>query len=123
MSDLQNSSDLIKNNAEKLQELKINNEIYLESIKKIKYEKLENDANTQRQNTKIINELGSLLVKIFFYKYAFIFWLIAYILTYIFCEKIIGFLNNIGLFLIVFILGKFLKDQIGIITSNFLKPK
>lgn len=123
MSNLQNSSDLIKNNVEKLQELKINNEIYLENIKKIKYEKLENDANTQKQNTKIINELGSCLVKVFFSKFTFPLWLVAYVFVFIFFRKYIELINNIGLFLIVFILGKFLKDQIGIITNNFFKPR
>ena len=88
------------------------------AIKKVHNQKRLDDEQAQLENSRIINELGKFLVKIFFGKfwkiYIVFFWIILYAIFYFCCNDAIKFINQIGLFLIVFILGKFLKDGLGI---------
>lgn len=114
---LKSVEDLTKDNREKLEEIRVNNKIYLENIRKIHYEKLEDDAQTQAHNARIINKLSAQLVKWFFGEYMFC-WIAAYAIIFLCSKKLLELVNSVGLFLLVFILGKFLKDQIGILINK-----
>lgn len=114
---LKSVEDLTKDNREKLEEIRVNNKIYLENIRKVYYEKLEDDVQTQAHNARIINKLSAQLVKWFFGEYMFC-WVAAYTIIFLCFEKLLELVNSVGLFLLVFILGKFLKDQIGILINK-----
>ena len=101
-----------------IEQLIIDNQYYKEKIKITHNQKRLDDEQAQLENSRIINELGKFLVKIFFGKfwkiYIVFFWIILYTIFYFCCNDAIEFINQVGLFLIVFILGKFLKDGLGI---------
>ena len=103
---------------EDVEQLAINNKYHKEKIKEIHNQKRLDDEQAQLENSRIINELGKFLVKIFFGKiwkiYIVFLWIILYAIFYFYCNDAIEFINQVGLFLIVFILGKFLKDGLGI---------
>lgn len=116
-----------------LNEIKYINELAKQNIKKAENEKILDDTEVLKENAKIINDLGRFLVRLFFGKYQYkkftiyfiFFWIIAYISFNIYVyecldEKYdfyIKLVDKIGLFLIVCVLGKFLKDSI----SNIIK--
>lgn len=112
-----NARELLKTQKD-VRQLIIDNQYYKEQIKEIHNKKRIDDEQAQLENSRIINELGKFLVKIFFGKfwkiYIVFFWIILYTIFYFCCKDVIKFINQIGLFLIVFILGKFLKDGLGI---------
>ena len=132
----QNLEDLAQDNT-KLNNIKYANKLSEQNIKKLENEKLLDDTEALKENAKIINDLGKGLVWIFFgqYKlkalkiYFVFFWIIAYVSFNIyvyecFAEKAnfyISLVDKIGLFLIVCILGKFLKDSISSIIKIFKK--
>ncbi|MBD5167632.1 MAG: hypothetical protein HDT11_01870 [Helicobacter sp.] len=111
------AQELLKSRKD-IEQLIIDNQYYKEQIKEIHNQKRIDDEQAQLENSRIINELGKFLVKIFFGKfwkiYIVFFWIILYAIFYFYCNDAIEFINQIGLFLIVFILGKFLKDGLGI---------
>lgn len=88
--------------------------------KRLKKSTIKKESMMNKRSLKIhvFNELGKFLVKIFFGKiwkvYIVFFWIILYAIFYFYCNDAIKFINQVGLFLVVFILGKFLKDGLGI---------
>lgn len=88
-----------------------------------------NDADTMLHNAKIMNELSEGLVRIFFGKFCFAFWIAFYlslnISLYRFCGEsarfYIGLIDKVGIFVIVCILGKFLKDNLALFVEAFRK--
>lgn len=152
MNDLENSSiediqrqatktldkeNLLKQNHQNYDEYKRNNITIKEKIKNIAYKKELNDIEAQEANSKYINELGKHFVNLFFgnislfkakFKVYFIYvWIAVYAGLYVFrsCFEfdIFKLINEIGLFLIIFILGKFLKDNIANIILAFTQNK
>ena len=134
----QTSAKDLATNTAKLDEIKYQNELSRQNIKKIENEKLLDDTEALKENAKIVNALGKHLVWLFFGKYQIkklkiyfiFFWIVAYAGLNIYfyncfnekdSEFYIGLINKIGLFLIVCILGKFLKDSISNIIEIFKK--
>lgn len=124
---IQNREDLTDD--EQLQKIKLQNKISREVIESRNNEKKSNDIEAMLHNAKILNELSKNLVKIFFSKYAFACWIILYltynILFYYYLEDrasfYISLIDKIGLFIIVCILGKFLKDNLVLFIEMFKK--
>ena len=112
-----------------LEKIKLQNEKSREVIKQNNLLKKQDDAEAMLHNSKILNALSRSLVKFFFSKAGFIVCVIAYIsfnvcLHYRFGDEAnfyIGLVDKIGLFVIIFILGKFLKDNISLLMEIFKK--
>ena len=134
----QTSAKDLATNTAKLDEIKYQNELSKQNIKKVENEKLLDDTEALKENAKIVNALGKHLVWLFFGKwqiknfkiYFIFFWIVAYAgLNIYFYECLkdkkadfyISLVNNIGLFIIICILGKFLKDSISSIIEIFKK--
>ncbi len=114
----QTSAKDLATNTAKLEEIKYQNELSKQNIKKAENEKLLDDTEALKENAKIVNALGRFLVGLFFggyqikkFKIYFIFfWIFAYagLNVYFYncfnkkdSEFYIGLINKIGLFLIV----------------------
>ncbi len=133
----QTSAKDLATNTAKLDEIKYQNELSKQNIKKVENEKLLDDTEALKENAKIVNALGKHLVWLFFGKwqiknfkiYFIFFWIVAYAGLNIYfyeclnekAEFYISLVNNIGLFIIICILGKFLKDSISNIIEIFKK--
>lgn len=119
--------DLI--NKEHLYDIKLQNAISREVIESINNDKKSNDAEAMRHNANTLNRLSRDLVQIFFYGNSFAFWIVAYILLNVFlyycfydeASFYIGLVDKIALFIIVCILGKFLKDNLVLFIEMFKK--
>lgn len=115
---------------DKLLEIKLQNAISREVIENKNNEKKLNDAEAMCHNAKILNTLSQKLVEIFFSKIGFIIWIVAYALLNIILYSCIhdraasfyiGLVDKIALFIIVCILGKFLKDNLVLFIEMFKK--
>lgn len=128
-ANLAESVESLANN-DKLQELKLQNKISKELIEIKNNEKKENDAEAILHNAKILNSLSKNLVKIFFSSYFFL-WVAFYIilnvvLDYYYKDKAyfyISLLDKVVLFVIVCVLGKFLKDNLSLFIEMLRKDK
>lgn len=112
-----------------LEKIKLQNEKAREVLENRNNEKKLDDAEAMLHNAKILNNLSKRLVKIFFSGWGFCLSIIAYILLNM-ClyarlgegaSFYIGLLDKIGLFIIVCILGKFLKDNLSLFIEIFKK--
>lgn len=132
---IDSSEDLLSDEA--INKMKKQNEQALLSIELAANEKILDDTQALRDNAKIVNTLGKHLVWLFFGKYQnknfkiyfIFFWIVTYAGLNIYfyeclnekAEFYISLVNKIGLFIIVCILGKFLKDSISNIIEIFKK--
>lgn len=132
---IDSTEDLLSDEA--INKMKKQNEQALLSIELAANEKILDDTHALRDNAKIVNTLGKHLVWLFFGKYQnknfkiyfIFFWIVAYAGLNIYfyeclnkkAEFYISLVNKIGLFIIVCILGKFLKDSISNIIEIFKK--
>ncbi|WP_300446350.1 hypothetical protein [Helicobacter typhlonius] len=112
-----------------LQKIKQQNEKAREVIEYNNLLKKQDDSEAILHNAKILNDLSKNLVSFFFKKLAFIGWVVVYIALnicfhYHLGEKAsfyIGLIDKIGLFIIVCILGKFLKDNLSLFIEMLKK--
>ena len=117
-------------NNDKLQELKLQNKISREIIEIKNNQKKEDDAQAMLDNSKILNSLSKKLVKSFFSSWFFV-WIVLYIvlnvvLDYCYGDKAhfyIALLDKVVLFVIVCVLGKFLKDNLSLFIEMLKKGK
>lgn len=127
IASIQSKEDLIDN--KRLEEIKLQNEIFHQTIENKNNEKKLDDTEAMLHNAKILNLLSKRLVKLFFRRFLFCFWIIFYGLSnsffyYCFGEQAkfyLGLIDKIALFIIVCILGKFLKDSLSLFIGMFKK--
>ncbi len=116
-------------NDEHLEKIQLQNKISREVLESRSNEKKLDDIEATLHNAKILNKLSKNLVNIFFSKFAFTCWIVSYALLnvclyYYLAESAsfyISLIDKIGLFIIVCILGKFLKDNLTSFIEMFKK--
>lgn len=116
-------------NDEHLEKIQLQNKISREVLESRSNEKKLDDIEATLHNAKILNKLSKNLVNIFFSKFGFACWIFVYFLLnvclyYYLAESAsfyISLIDKIGLFIIVCILGKFLKDNLTSFIEMFKK--
>lgn len=116
----ENIEALLTKQDENLKKFKESNALLRQNIRNIQLQKIENDAQTQNRNSKILNDLSLKLVSVFFKWYLLPFWILGYFVLYAYYPHFLQAIHNVGLFLLVFVLGKFLKDNFNLLINKKL---